>query len=83
MRDDPVTDDQLDEPADVCVFDRLLAAGLSIERIEQRLTAGRIQVDGELVTDPVGRRLTVGGRKVGNSYVARRWHGGSATRHGR
>jgi hypothetical protein len=33
IHDDPVTDDQLDEPADVCVFDRLLAAGLSIERI--------------------------------------------------
>jgi len=46
-----VTDEQ-PEPADVRVFDRLLAAGLSIERIEQHLTAGRVRVDGELVTDP-------------------------------
>ncbi len=52
MHDDPVTDDQLDEPADVRVFDRLHAAGLSIDRIEQHLTGGRVRVDGELVTDP-------------------------------
>jgi hypothetical protein len=51
MHDDPVTD----ERSDVCVptvFDRLVAAGLSQERIEQHLTAGRVRVDGELVTDP-------------------------------
>jgi hypothetical protein len=33
------------------VFDRLVGAGLSQERIEQHLTAGRVRVDGELVTD--------------------------------
>ena len=33
------------------VFDRLSAAGLSQERIEQHLMAGRVRVDGELVTD--------------------------------
>jgi hypothetical protein len=33
------------------VFDRLPAAGLSLERIEQHLTAGRVRVDGELCTD--------------------------------
>ena len=31
--------------------DRLTAAGLSGERIEQHMTAGRVRVDGELVTD--------------------------------
>jgi len=30
----------------------MLAAGLSIERIEQHLTAGRVRLDGQLVTDP-------------------------------
>ena len=39
-------------PATRGVFDRLLTAGLSIERIEQHLTAGRVRVDGELVIDP-------------------------------
>jgi hypothetical protein len=34
------------------VLDRLVAAGLSQERIEQHLTAGRVRVNGELVTDP-------------------------------
>jgi len=34
------------------VFDRLLAAGLSIKRIEEHMTAGRVRLDGELVTDP-------------------------------
>jgi hypothetical protein len=34
------------------VVDRLLAAGLSPERIEQHLHAGRVQVDGQVVTDP-------------------------------
>ena len=33
------------------VIDRLVAAGLLQERIEQHLTAGRVRVDGELVTD--------------------------------
>jgi hypothetical protein len=28
------------------------AAGLSIERIEQHLAAGRVRLDGERVTDP-------------------------------
>ena len=41
-----------DQPAAVRVLDRLLAAGLSDERAAQHLHAGRVQVDGELVTDP-------------------------------
>ena len=49
-----VTDEQ-PEPGDVHLFDRLVAAGLSIKRIEQHLTAGRVRVDGELVTDPCWR----------------------------
>jgi hypothetical protein len=48
MHDDPVTDERPEMPT---VFDRLVAAGLSQERIEQHLTAGRVRVDGELVTD--------------------------------
>ena len=48
MHDDPVTDERPEIPT---VFDRLSAAGLSQERIEQHLTAGRVHVDGELVTD--------------------------------
>lgn len=56
-----VTDEQ---PADPCVFDRLLAAGLSLKRVEEHLTAGRVQLDGELVTDPytpapTGTRVTL------------------------
>jgi hypothetical protein len=51
VHDDGVTDDQ-PERGDVRVVDRLLAAGLSIQRIEQYLAAGRVRVDGELVTDP-------------------------------
>jgi hypothetical protein len=43
-----VTDERPDLPT---VFDRLVAAGLSQERIEQHLMAGRVRVDGELVTD--------------------------------
>jgi hypothetical protein len=43
-----VTDD---EPAPMTVRDRLTAAGLSECRIEQHMTAGRVRVDGELVTD--------------------------------
>ncbi len=46
-----MTDNDL-EPSEVCVFVRLRAAGLSLERIEQHMTAGRVRVDGELVTDP-------------------------------
>jgi hypothetical protein len=34
------------------VFDRLLAAGLSQERIEYHLGAGRVELDGVVVTDP-------------------------------
>lgn len=41
MPDDPPT-----------VFDRMHSAGLSQQRIEQHLTAGRVRVDGELCTDP-------------------------------
>lgn len=36
----------------VTVFDRLHAAGLSMERIEWHLGAGRVEVDGQVVTDP-------------------------------
>jgi hypothetical protein len=46
-----VTDDQ-PAASDVRVFDRMLAAGMSIERIEQHLAAGRVRLDGECVTDP-------------------------------
>ena len=49
MHDDPVTDERPEIPT---VFDRLAGAGLSQARIEQHLTAGRVRVDGELVTDP-------------------------------
>ena len=45
-----VTDD--DPTTAATVRDRLTAAGLSDERIEQHLSAGRVRVDGELVTDP-------------------------------
>ena len=60
MHDGAVTDD---EPAPTTVRDRLTAAGLSDERIEQHLTAGRVRVDGELVTDlhpaPAGTRVVI------------------------
>ena len=49
MHHEGVTDG---EPAPPTVRDRLTAAGLSAERIEQHMTAGRVRVDGELVTDP-------------------------------
>jgi hypothetical protein len=53
-----------DEPTPTTVLDRLTAAGLSTERIEQHMTVGRVRVDGELVTDldapaPVGTRVVV------------------------
>ena len=56
-----VTDD---EPTPTTVRDRLTAAGLSDERIEQHMTAGRVRVDGELVADldtpaPAGTRVVV------------------------
>jgi hypothetical protein len=56
-----VTDD---EPTLATVRDRLTAAGLSDERIEQHMEAGRVRVDGELVTDldapaPAGTRVVV------------------------
>ena len=53
MHHHAVTDD---EPAPTTVRDRLTAAGLSDERIEQHMTAGRVRVDGELVTDPHRQR---------------------------
>jgi hypothetical protein len=40
------------DPATSRVFDRLLAAGVTLERIEEHVAAGRVRVDGELVTDP-------------------------------
>ena len=51
MHDVGVSDHQ-PAPDVPCVFDRLVAAGLSIERVEQHLAAGRVHVDGETVTDP-------------------------------
>jgi hypothetical protein len=53
-----------DEPTPRSVRDRLTAAGLSDERIEQHMTAGRLRVDGEWVTDldapaPDGTRVAV------------------------
>jgi hypothetical protein len=61
VHDAAVTDD---EPTPTTVRDRLTAAGLSDERIEQHMTAGRVRVDGELVTDldalaPVGTRVVI------------------------
>ena len=40
-----------DYPAPTTVRDRLAAAGLSDSRIDEHMTAGRVRVDGELVTD--------------------------------
>jgi hypothetical protein len=40
-----------DEPAPLCARDRLITAGLSEQRIEQHLAAGRVRVDGELLQD--------------------------------
>ena len=53
-----------DNPAPTTVRDRLIAAGLSDERTRQHMTAGRVRVDGELVTDldvpaPAGTRVGV------------------------
>jgi hypothetical protein len=61
LHDDGVTDD---EPAPTTVRDRLTAAGLSGERIAEHMAAGRVRVDGELVTDlntqaPAGTRIVV------------------------
>ena len=61
MHDAAVTDD---EPTPTIVPDLLTAAGLSDERIEQHMTAGRVRVDGKLVTDldapaPAGTRVVI------------------------
>ncbi len=40
-----------DESISTTVRDRLTAAGLSDERIEQHMTAGRVRIDGELVAN--------------------------------
>jgi hypothetical protein len=61
MHDDDVTDD---EPAPTTVRDRLIAAGLSEGRISEHMSAGRVRVDGELVTDldapaPLGTRVVI------------------------
>jgi hypothetical protein len=63
MREVAVTDD---EPTPTTVRDRLTAPALSAERIEQHMTAGRVRVDGELVTEldapaPAGTRVVVWG----------------------
>ena len=39
------------EPAPTTVRGRLSAAGLSDERTDEHVTAGRVRVDGELATD--------------------------------
>jgi 16S rRNA U516 pseudouridylate synthase RsuA-like enzyme len=39
----------------IAVVDRLLAAGLSLERAEEYLRGGRVEVNGELVSDPSRR----------------------------
>lgn len=41
-----------DDADTVTVFDRLTAAGLSHQHIEEHLRAGRVQVDGQTVTNP-------------------------------
>lgn len=46
MTDEPTPD------SDVRVFDRMIAAGICADRIEYHLGAGRITVDGVVVTDP-------------------------------
>jgi hypothetical protein len=56
-----MTDEQA-EASDVRVFNRLIAAGLSIERIEQHLTAGRVRVEG--VRPVTARRTTVAQRRA-------------------
>ena len=61
VHDAAVTDD---EPTPTTVRDRLTAAGLSDERIEQHMTAGRVRVEGVLVTDldapaPAGTRVVM------------------------
>ena len=63
LHDEGMTDD---EPALITVCDRLIAAGLSDERIEEHMTAERVRVDGEPVTDldapaPTGTRVVVWG----------------------
>ena len=52
------------EPTSTTVRDRLTTAGLSDERVEQHMSAGRVRGDGELVTDldapaPAGRRVVI------------------------
>jgi hypothetical protein len=61
MHDDVVTDA---DPAPTTARDPLTAAGLSDSRIDRYLTAGRLRVDGEPVTDldalaPTGTRVVV------------------------
>jgi hypothetical protein len=61
MHDEVVTDA---EPAATTVRDRLTAAGLSEPRIAEHMTAGRVRVDRELVTDlhsaaPAGSRVMI------------------------
>ena len=53
-----------DDAAPRTVGGRLTAAGLSDERIEEHMTAGRVRIDGELVTDldtpaPGGTRVVI------------------------
>lgn len=40
------------ETGDLSVFDRMTAAGISADRIEHHLDAGRVTVDGVVATDP-------------------------------
>ena len=64
LHDEGMTDD---EPALMTVCDRLIAAGLSDERIAAHMTAERVRVDGEPVIDldapaPIGTRVVVWGQ---------------------
>lgn len=60
------------------VFDRLHAAGLSQERIEWHLGAGRVELDGEVVTDPYTpasppARLVITAQRATRRAVPARW----------
>jgi hypothetical protein len=52
------------EPDDrIRVLDRLAAVGLDIEHLERHLGAGRVELDGQIVTDPY-RPVPAGARLV-------------------
>jgi hypothetical protein len=61
-----------DEPAPTAltVHERLTAAGLSAERIAEHMSAGRVRVDGELVTDLDAPAPAVRGSRCGRGDLA-------------